>query len=86
MYDQPGVDATTVVNNNGNFLQDLNAPGTVKEGLVGSYIQVRDSVKSGGKRVGLCRSNLSVVAVVTAYCDLPDARPAHPSLIKDALV
>ena len=40
MYDQPGVDSTTVVNQNGNFMKDLNAPGTFQDGLVGPFIQM----------------------------------------------
>ena len=69
MYDQPGVDATTVVNNNGNFLQDLNAPGTVKEGLVGSYIQVSDSVQ---------RERESIQPLLSQTATLLDSVPARP--------
>jgi putative isomerase len=40
MYDQPGVDSTTVINQNGEFMQDLNAPGTIEQGLVGGFVKM----------------------------------------------
>ena len=40
MYDQPGVDSTTVVNQNGNFMPDLNAPGSIEQGLVGPFVKM----------------------------------------------
>lgn len=40
MYDQPGVDSTTVINQNGEFMDDLNAPGTIMNGLVGPFLQM----------------------------------------------
>jgi len=40
MYDQPGVDSTTVTNQNGEFMCDLNAPGCIEEGLVGPFVKM----------------------------------------------
>jgi hypothetical protein len=40
MYDQPGIDSTQEINQNGEFMDDLNKPGTIMDGLVGGYVQM----------------------------------------------
>ena len=40
MYDQPGIDSTNDINQNGEFMCDLNAPGCIQDGLVGSFVQM----------------------------------------------